>query len=78
MKATYKATIKNISKDSCFVDLTLNCHGKIEDTKLVGDARNSSAEMVVRLKPAVADQMKLGAIITITITDDEEQIKDLG
>lgn len=71
MKATYNATIKQVHKDHVTVELAVVAQGKVDDAKIVGDAKLTSMDIVLRLKPVVADQLKLGAKLTITLSDEE-------
>lgn len=71
MRATYTATIKQVNKEGSNVELALTAQGKVEDTKVIGDSKISSMDIVLRLKPIIADQLRLGSKITITLSDEE-------
>lgn len=76
MKATYNATIKQVNRDHVTVELAIVAQGKVEDTKSVGDAKLTSMDIILRLKPVIADQLKLGSKLTITLSDEEESNKE--
>ena len=72
MKSTLKGKIFSIEKDSHshgVVLLKVNAIGKV-DTKLL-NAQEVSFNGTLILKQVIADEMKIGATLTITVSDDE-------
>ncbi len=71
MKAKLKARIGSVQKTGADVILTINTPtaGKV-DTKAL-NAKEIFLNGEVRLRQLVADDIKIGAVITITLTDEE-------
>lgn len=69
MKATYKGTIQEVSKLADNVSIKLSFDGSIEN--LNGEAKKTTMDVVVNVKPVVGDQLKIGSTFTLTFTDEE-------
>ena len=72
MKVKYEGTIKEVHKENFSVVIKLACNGSVVEPKVIGEAKDSSMEVIFNLKPIVANSLKLGAKITITLSDEEE------
>jgi len=70
MKAKLKAKIVAVNRINGSTELTIESNGKAETTNI--NAQEASLDGHLILKSLVADKMKLGAIITINISDEEE------
>lgn len=74
MKATFKGQVFKIDREkSGFVKLHLDLKGKV-DTRLV-TAQDAELDALVMVKTIVADTMKIGSTITITVSDEEPDDK---
>lgn len=78
MKAKLAGQIQNLEKDkeTGFTRITISCpKGKVSesaDGKKVGpNAQDAMLLATLSVKTLVADQMKIGATITFTISDEE-------
>lgn len=74
MKATLKGKILSVTNDGGDTVLTIASTGKVEKTGFgpgSTDARKTSLDGTVKLKAIVAEDMKIGATLTITISDEE-------
>ncbi|MGE3320550.1 MAG: hypothetical protein AB7I18_14775 [Candidatus Berkiella sp.] len=71
MKANLKGQITSIDKLSGTATLSITSTGKVETSNIA--AQETSLGGVLKLKSLVADKMKIGAILTITISDEEEE-----
>lgn len=73
MKATFKGQVYQIDRKQDWTKLHLDVKGKV-DTRLV-TAQEAELDALVMIKTLVADNMKVGSSITITISDEEEDDK---
>ena len=83
MKAKFQGTIKRINKcDTTFnvigspdmVELELSLKGRVQDAAV--SAKDTEMHAFLKLKPLVANELKIGANITVTVTDEEELSKE--
>ena len=73
MKSTLKGKILSIDKmagGSLSAHLSIAADGKVENSSLAVK-HDIALNGVVMMKGLVADDMKIGAVLTITITDEE-------
>lgn len=71
MKATLKGRITKVFRqEDGTTNLTLETRGKVADTTI--SAKEALFQGELNLKSLVADQLKLGATITITVTDEAD------
>jgi hypothetical protein len=70
MKAKLKGHITSIDKVAGTATLSITSTGKVDTSNI--SAQETSFGGVFKLKAMVADQMKIGAALTITISDEEE------
>jgi len=69
MKAKLIGKINSLDKSGGTAILFITSDGKVETTNIA--AQEISFSGILRLKGLVADQMKIGATLTITISDEE-------
>lgn len=69
MKATFKGRVHQIDRKQDLTKLHLDIKGKV-DTRLV-TAQEAELDALVMVKTIVADSMKIGSYITITVSDEE-------
>ncbi len=72
MKAKYTGTIQEVSKKLDEVEMKLSFRGDVDDFKQ--EAKKTSMEIVLRLKPIVADHIKLGTKFTIVLSTEDEEL----
>jgi len=70
MKAKLKGQITSIDKSNGIATLSVTAAGKVETTNI--SAQETSLGGVFKLKTLVADRMRIGAVLTITVSDEEE------
>jgi len=76
MKATLKGKILNADRIGGNVKLQIEAGGKVVTTNIA--AQEAAMSGIITLKGLVADQLKFGASLTITISDEESNEGDLG
>jgi hypothetical protein len=69
MKATLKGKIISMNKVSGDAVIGLDAAGKVLTNKI--SAQDISFKGSFQLKGIIADEMKIGAIITVTLSDEE-------
>jgi len=77
MLAKYTGKITEVSKKGGNAILKISCEGKVDTKNL--NAQPTSLEIVADLKSLVADELRIGTLLTITISDDDfksERIKE--
>jgi hypothetical protein len=75
MKATLKGKIISVQNTEGDSILTFKSTGKVDRTGFgpgSSDARKTSLDGTVELKAILAKEMKIGAVLTITISDEDE------
>jgi hypothetical protein len=70
MKIKLKGNISQVDRISGTAKITLNLEGNAETTSL--EAKKVSMKCVLLLKTLVADEVKLGSVIYVTVSDSEE------
>jgi hypothetical protein len=71
MKATLKGRITRVLRDDDgTTSLSIETKGKVEETVI--SAKEALFQGELNLKSLVADQLKIGATITITVTDEAD------
>lgn len=70
MKTTLQGNIIKIEKKDGLAYLTLSTRGKVSTGNIATQEALMEGELI--LKSLVANQMKIGAVITIAISDEEE------
>ena len=74
MKAKLKGHIASLVKQNGDALITLgSMAGKTDPVKTSSQAQHCFLSGELRIKTTVADDMKIGSVITITITDDDEE-----
>ena len=73
MRIKMKSKIVNVSRLPNEVKLDLEFVGQVQDTKLI-TAKDAAMNGFLRLKPAMADQLKLGSVITVILSDEDEEV----
>lgn len=72
MKATLKARIVSFSTDNGTATLALQSGLASKVDSAPQNAKECSLTGVLKLKMLVADQMKIGSLLTITVSDEEK------
>lgn len=71
MKAKYTGTIREVSKKDDEVEITVAFSGTVEGFQ--SEAKKTSMDVVLRLKPVVADKLTFGSTFILTLTDEEPE-----
>lgn len=69
MKAKYVGKIVSLEKDEGDTHMVIEGKGKVDTRNIASQPTNVHATLTI--KSAIADQMKIGATITFTISDEE-------
>lgn len=74
MKAKLNGKITSVTNADGDATITFESTGKVDRSGtgvMAPDARKTSLNGTVTLKAVVANEIKIGAVITVTITDEE-------
>lgn len=72
MQAKYTGKIVEVvKKGDAYGDtkLKISCKGKVDSKNL--NAQETSLEIVAELKSLIADNLKIGTVLTITLSDED-------
>lgn len=69
MKAKYIGKIVSLEKDEGDTHMVIEGKGKVDTRNITSQPTN--VHVTLTIKSAIADQMKIGASITFTISDEE-------
>ena len=72
MKAKIKGRVFKVEKLENFVKLHFNLGGQVVDAQVTG--RDCFLEGTLMLKPLVADQLKIGTVLTFEISEAEDNV----
>lgn len=72
MRIKMKSKIISVLRLSNEVKVDLEFAGFVQDTKLI-NAKEAKMVGSLCLKPAMADQLKLGSVITVVLSDEDEE-----
>jgi len=73
MKAKLRGKINSVDKSNGVATLSITADGKVERAGLA--SQETSFGGVLKLRGLVADQMKIGAVLTITVSDEETPLE---
>jgi hypothetical protein len=73
MKATLKGRILSVKRTDGDAEITFTTKGKVDKGAgvMAPTARETSLDGTLKLKEVVANEIKIGAVITIEINDEE-------
>ncbi len=72
MRAKLRSKVVSVTRDEHgFVHLQLSCEGKVISGAKYGEAKDVKLTGDLRLKPVVADDIKIGSVITVEVNDEE-------
>lgn len=71
MKAKFKGKVVSTKRNNDFVELSIEMPGVVVETKMP-PAKEAKLQGSFFLKPVIADEIKIGSIITITVSDEED------
>jgi len=66
MKGRLNGVIKSMTRDNAWVYIIVETTGAVIETKLGQDSKSSAAEIKLRMKPIMGDQLKFGDKIYFT------------
>ncbi len=67
-----RSKVVSVTRDEDgFVHLQLECEGKVTDGARYSEAKGAKLSGDLRLKPVVADDIRIGSIITVEVNDEE-------
>lgn len=73
MKAKLEGKILSIDKHGGDTKIILDAKGKVETSNI--SAQDIEFNGTLRLKSIISDKMRIGAILTITIGDEDTDVK---
>lgn len=68
MKATFKTKINSVVRKEHEVEIEFDAKGTVDTNRL--PAKDAQLSMKLYLKPVIADELKIGSIITIVVSDE--------
>lgn len=71
MKSTLTGKINKVDKIGGFVTIQITAVGKVKTNLINAQETSLSGEMII--KSVIADSMKIGAVLTITVSDEETE-----
>jgi len=71
MKGRLNGVIKSMTRDNAWVYVILETAGAVVDTKLGQDSKSSGADIKLRVKPIMGDQLKFGEKVYFTWSTEE-------
>jgi hypothetical protein len=72
MKGRLSGIIKSMTRDNNWVNITLDTTGAVESQGTTSpDAKSSGAEITLRIKPVMGDQLKFGEKLYFTWSTEE-------
>lgn len=72
MKGRLNGVIKSMTRDNAWVHVILETTGVV-DSKLGQDSKSSGAEIKLRVKPVMGDQLKFGDKLHFTWSTEEPE-----
>jgi hypothetical protein len=69
MNIKMQSKIVNVQRGPEHTVITLDFVGRVQDTKLVA-AKDATMQATLQLKTAMAGDLRLGSLFTLTITDE--------
>ncbi len=77
MKARLEGIVKSMTRDNVWVHITAEVTGSVVEGARGMDAKSAGAEITLRLKPVVGDELKFGQKLyfTVSTTDVSHLLK---
>lgn len=71
MKARLEGIIKQMTRDNAWVHVTVEVAGSVVEGAKGPDAKSIAAEIVLRIKPLVGDELKFGQKLYFTVSTSD-------